>query len=129
MKSRFQDLVYEVSHPRRVPKVATGGLFVGLSTESHIWGQKNNQFKPDGDDQAWQAELPAAPELSVDKDEILEELNLSGDLTIAELKAIRRAFARENHPDTGSGKSAARENRMKIANMIIDEQIQLRSRG
>ena len=129
MKTRFQDLVQDASPPRQKPAVSTGGLFVGFSTEPEIWGQKDNRFKPHSDDQDWKAEQAVAPEPEADKDQILNELNLSDRLTIGELQAIRRTFARQNHPDTGIGDSAVREERMKIANMIIDQQIQLRSQG
>ncbi len=129
MKSRFQDLVQEVSPPRKPPKVSTGGLFVGLSTAPDIWGQKKQHFKPDGEDPGWQPDAPAEPEPIVDELQVIAELNLTDDLTIGELKAIRRAYARKNHPDAEPGQSDAREVRMKIANMLIDEQIRLRIRS
>ncbi|MCP5075693.1 MAG: hypothetical protein GY947_20685 [Rhodobacteraceae bacterium] len=109
--------------------MSTGSLFVGFSTEPEIWGQKNNRFKPDSDDHDWEREQAEPPELEADKDQILEELNLSDRLTVGELQAIRRTFARQNHPDTSLGDSKIREERMKIANVIIDQQIQLRSQG
>lgn len=129
MKSRFQELVQEASSERPAPKVSTAGLFVGMGTEPGLWGQKNNRFKPDEDASEWSFNAPEIAELVVDEDQICAELNLSDDLTIRELKAIRRAFARKNHPDTGTGDASVRESRMKIANMIIDEQIQLRSQS
>ena len=98
-----------------------------MGTETTLWGQKNNRFKPDDDAPGWRPDAPAVPELVVNEEQISAELNLSDDLTISELKAIRRDFARKNHPDTGTGDASVRESRMKIANMIIDEQIQLRS--
>lgn len=128
MKTRFQDLVQDASPPRQKPTVSTGGLFVGFSTEPEIWGQKDNRFKSDHDDHDWVPEQAVPPEPEADKDQILDELNLSDGLTVGELQAIRRSFARQNHPDTGKGDPAVREERMKIANMIIDQQIQLRSR-
>ena len=129
MKSRFQDLVEEIKPPRKPRKVSTGGLFVGLSTGPVIWGQKNQQFKPNGEDPNWQPDVPAEPEPVVDELHVMAELNLTDDLTIDELKAIRRQYARENHPDARPGQTAVRELRMKIANMIIDEHIQARRRG
>ncbi len=129
MKTRFQDLVQDASPPRQKPAVATGGLFVGFSTEPGIWGQKDSRFKPDDEEPDWETEQPEPLEPEADKDQILAELNLSDSLTVGDLKAIRRTFARQNHPDTGEGNSSVREERMKIANMIIDQQIQLRSQG
>ena len=129
MKTRFQDLVENVPPPRQKPAVSTGGLFVGLSTTPDIWGQRDNRFKSDNEDRDWEREEAEPPQPVVNKDQILDELNLSDQLTIAELKAIRRAFARQNHPDTGQGDPAVREERMKIANMIIDQQIQKRSQN
>ena len=127
MTSRFQDFVREASNERRTPKVSAAGLFVGMGTEAGLWGQKHNQYKPDEPDAEPLLKEPAVPEPVVDEEQIAAELNLTDDLTVGELKAIRRAFARQNHPDTGHGDAAVCESRMKIANMIIDEQIQLRS--
>lgn len=55
-------------------------------------------------------------------EEVAADLGLRGSETGAELAAIRRAFARENHPDAAP--KALRANatrRMMIANMLIDE--------
>ncbi len=128
MTSRFQDLVREASDERRPRKVSTAGLFVGMGTEAGLWGQKHNQYKSDEQEPEPSFDEPDMPEPVVDENQIAAELNLTDDLTVGELKAVRRAFARENHPDTGRGDAAVCESRMKIANMIIDEQIQLRSK-
>ncbi len=129
MTSRFQDLVQQASRVRRPPKVSTAGLFVGMETETNLWGQKDNRYKPDEPAAEPEPSLdaPDIAEAVVDEDQIIAELALTDDLTVTELKAIRRAFARKNHPDTSQGDPALCESRMKIANMIIDEQIRLRS--
>ena len=143
MKTRLQELVQEASLPQKPVKIFTGGLFVGLSTESDIWGQKQHHFKSDEESENWQEyqpeestqpiEEPSAteePEVShvkVDAAQIAGELNLSDEMTVRDLQAIRRAFARQNHPDTSSEDRPIRESRMKIANMIIDERIRLKS--
>lgn len=98
-----------------------------METETNLWGQKNNQYKSEEQEPARSIDEPELPEPVADEDQIAAELNLTDDLTVAELKKIRRAFARKNHPDTGRGNAMVCESRMKIANMIIDEQIQLKS--
>lgn len=147
MKSRFQDLVQEASLPPRAIRISTGGLFVGLSTESDIWGQKPNQFKPEDDAEPWKANEPTdhakdakprhndeAPEndspvntVVIDEDLITAELNLTSDMNVRELQTLRRDFARRNHPDAVSEDRTLCENRMKIANRIIDDHIRLKS--
>jgi len=69
-------------------------------------------------------EAPASPPhlMRTAPDEVAADLGLSGSETGTELAAIRRAFARENHPDAAP--EALRANatrRMMIANMLIDE--------
>lgn len=113
-------------HKRTAP---TGGLFVGLSTDPNIWGQRDNRFKSDEDMGNWEPEHPPPPEIAIDEEQVREELNLSDQLTVTELQAIRRSFARQNHPDARTDNAPAREERMKIANMIIDQQIERRARA
>lgn len=147
MKTRFQDLVEEASHPQRVVKISTGGLFVGLSTASDIWGQKQQKYKPEEEDAEWTSEDSLEPdeglsppepeepnvvedlpdEILIDEDQIIAELNLRDNMNVRELQAVRRAFARRNHPDAVSQNRLACEDRMKIANRIIDEHIRSRS--
>ncbi len=145
MKTRFQELVQEVSVPQKSIKISTGALFVGLSTEPGIWGQKQHHFKSDEETENWQAsqpeynsqpiEEPSAteePEVSVvkvDAAQIARELNLSDEMSVRDLQAMRRAFARQNHPDTCSEDRLVRESRMKIANVIIDERIRSKSQS
>ena len=129
MTIRFQDLLDKTTQARRSPKVSAAGLYMGMGTEPDLWGQKQNRFKTDDTEEHRPPAEEEPPAPAVDEDQIAAELNLSDDLTISELKAIRRAFARENHPDAGVGNPEVRESRMKIANMIIDQQIQLRSRS
>ncbi|MCD2184216.1 hypothetical protein [Rhizobium sp. GN54] len=70
---------------------------------------------------------PATPEppphlLRTGPEAIAADLGLTGKETRAQLADIRRAFARDNHPDTAPPEF--RENatrRMMIANMLIDE--------
>ena len=53
---------------------------------------------------------------------IAEELQLSPDLTIEDLKRLRREFAAENHPDrvdAAEKRSATR--RMTLVNVLIDK--------
>lgn len=145
MKTRFQELVQEASIPQKSVKVSTGGLFVGLSTEPDIWGQKKHHFKPDEENENWQpgqsdddaepTEEPSYVEeaqssaVNVDQAQIATELNLSDEMSVRELQALRRTFARQNHPDTCSEERLIRETRMKIANVIIDERIRSKSQS
>lgn len=71
--------------------------------------------------------MPVAPAppphlLRTAPEEIAADLDLTGKETRAQLAGIRRAFARDNHPDTAP--LDLRENatrRMMVANMLIDE--------
>ncbi len=145
MKTRFQELVQEVSLPQKSMKISTGALFVGLSTEPDIWGQKQHHFKSDEETENWQASQPKnntqpteessateEPEVSVvkvDAAQIARELNLSDEMSVRDLQAMRRAFARQNHPDMCAQDRLVRESRMKIANVIIDERIRSKSQS
>lgn len=64
---------------------------------------------------------PPTP-LPTDKQSIVAELGLTGRETAAQLAAIRRGFALNNHPDRVC--AALRDNamtRMQVANALIDE--------
>jgi hypothetical protein len=63
-----------------------------------------------------------------EQDAIAEELGLHQDLSLSELKKLRRAFARDNHPDRldPSHRDVATR-RMTIANMLIDREIRQKS--
>jgi hypothetical protein len=55
---------------------------------------------------------------------IAEELGLTPTLGIVDLKRIRRDFAKKNHPDRFEpARRRSAEQRMSIANMLIDEQM------
>ena len=145
MKTHFQELVQEASLPQRSTKTSTGGLFVGLSTEPSIWGQKQHNFKSDEANENWQSsepndsaepvEDPSATEeqdidvVKVDAAQVAKELNLSDEMSVRDLQEMRRAFARQNHPDACAEERLVRESRMKIANGLIDERIRKKSRS
>ncbi len=145
MKTRFQELVQEVSLPQKSFNVSTGGLFVGLSTEPDIWGQKKHRFKSDEENENWQPDQPednappseepsvaeesCASAVKVDPTQIATELGLSDEMSVRELQALRRTFARQNHPDKCSEERLISETRMKIANVIIDERIRSKSQS
>ena len=57
-------------------------------------------------------------------EEIRNELNLADTLTVPELEAIRREFAKRYHPDAQIGNTGDFERHMKLVNVIIDEHIQ-----
>lgn len=60
-------------------------------------------------------------------EEIALDLGIAGELTPAGLHDLRRAFARDNHPDGIHPDFRARATiRMKIANMLIDEALRRR---
>jgi hypothetical protein len=59
-----------------------------------------------------------------EQDAIAEELGLHQNLSASELKSLRRAFARENHPDRlHPSKREIATHRMTIANMLIDREL------
>lgn len=65
---------------------------------------------------AWQADETRPCELDIG-----QALNLSDDLTPAEIQAIRRRFAKGNHPDLfDSAYQNVALHRMQIANDLID---------
>jgi hypothetical protein len=62
-----------------------------------------------------------ASDLSLDPDDIAYELDLDAVASIEELSAVRRRFARLNHPDRVEASLRERANaRMTIANAMID---------
>jgi hypothetical protein len=65
---------------------------------------------------------------SCEQDAIAEELGLHEDLNRAELTKLRRAFARDNHPDRlDPSKRDLATRRMTIANMLIDRELRAKS--
>lgn len=68
------------------------------------------------------APAPPAHLLRTSPEEIAADLGLTGKETRAQLAELRRAFARDNHPDTAPADLRANATRrMTIANMLIDE--------
>ncbi|MCI0465847.1 MAG: hypothetical protein L0Y57_02400 [Beijerinckiaceae bacterium] len=66
------------------------------------------------------ASKPAKPE----DEAIAEELGLNPELGTIDLKRLRRAFAKQNHPDCCEPeRRSGAERRMSIANMLIDEML------
>lgn len=71
---------------------------------------------------------PPEPETSVEA--IRRELKIRPSHPIDELRRIRKRFALQNHPDRSpSAIRPAAEQRMKIANSIIDSEIEFRRRA
>ena len=73
-------------------------------------------------------QLKAAGAPKSEDEAIARELGLRADLALAELRRIRREFAKKNHPDRiepALRVNAAR--RMTIANMLIDAQMKQKS--
>jgi hypothetical protein len=65
---------------------------------------------------------------SCEQDAIAEELGLSENLSTNDLKKLRRAFARANHPDRlAPSQREIATHRMTIANMLIDRELQQKS--
>lgn len=68
------------------------------------------------------APVPPAHLLRTSPEEIAADLGLTGKETRTQLAELRRAFARDNHPDTAPADLRANATRrMTIANMLIDE--------
>lgn len=67
-------------------------------------------------------DAPPAHLLRTSPEDIAADLALTGNETRAQLAGLRRAFARDNHPDTVPADLRANATRrMTIANMLIDE--------
>jgi hypothetical protein len=65
---------------------------------------------------------------SCEQDAIAEELGLNENLSASELKKLRRAFARVNHPDRlAPSQREIATHRMTIANMLIDRELRQKS--
>ncbi|GGA89030.1 hypothetical protein GCM10011491_16040 [Brucella endophytica] len=65
---------------------------------------------------------PDSPLPSTDPEEVARELQLSPDMSTAELTRVRRRFAALNHPDRVAASLRDRaSDRMKIANALIDK--------
>jgi len=85
--------------------------------------------KPGGVNRAAAARRPASAAAQIGRpktedEAIAAEMGLHADLATADLRKIRREFAKKNHPDRFEAPqrmSAAR--RMSIANMLIDEHL------
>lgn len=93
-----------------------------LSQIPWVWwrAERARATSPDATAAEAAPRIELAPPKSEDE-AIAEELGLSADLAIADLRRIRREFAKKNHPDRFEPAlrvGAAR--RMTIANMLID---------
>ncbi len=72
----------------------------------------------------------AAPAAQSEDDAIAVELGLRADLADADLKQIRRDFAKKNHPDCfGPAQRLRAARRMSIANMLIDQHLKQNGRA
>ncbi len=61
---------------------------------------------------------------SVEQDAIAKELGLNANMSVKDLQAIRRSFARANHPDRlDPSQRDIATHRMTIANMLIDQKL------
>lgn len=62
-----------------------------------------------------------------DEEFVSQQLQLSDDLTLAQLQHIRRRFAMNNHPDrVGAAYQATALSRMQMANNLIDQELERR---
>ena len=126
MTQRFRDLV-EPSRPKKTrSRFRLGALLTGLERQSQNWGQRT-RFPSDaetGSEEPAREERPAH-----DKPAVMAELNLTEDLTKEELLRLRRRFAKANHPDAHPRYRSDYEQRMKLANQIIDDRIRSLTRG
>ncbi|SOC41999.1 hypothetical protein SAMN05892877_109173 [Rhizobium subbaraonis] len=132
-ESASEDGVGAVNEPSRGPLPAFavfGGDHMAASGRSAA-----SAYREFADDEPMKGEVGQRDEPAIDvapaspphlmrttPDEVAADLGLRGSETGAELAAIRRAFARDNHPDAAP--EALRANatrRMMIANMLIDE--------
>lgn len=84
-----------------------------------------DRLEPAAPEQPPRPPAPTAPPphlLRTAPQEIAADLGLDDSQTRAQLAEIRRAFARDNHPDTAPPELRANATRrMMIANMLIDE--------
>ena len=105
------------------PFAAIGAVAASTST-SHAAEAYRDVFNDGVQEKVDPVAVPGAPPhlLRTAPEDVAADLGLTGMETRAQLVALRRAFARENHPDGVAAE--LRENathRMMIANMLLDE--------
>lgn len=107
--------------------LGAGETFISGSHAAAAYLDLYEEPKPPEPLQPPPPEPPPAPPphlLRTKPEEVAEDLALTGREDIDDLLAIRRAFARDNHPDRAPGDLRANATaRMKVANMLIDETI------
>lgn len=95
-------------------ELATRGAMLATSLESYL-EHGREPHKP-------RAARPADPKA------VAEELRISAQMSIADLKRLRREFALANHPDrSGADQRDNATRRMMIANMLIDREVKRRN--
>lgn len=109
--------------------LGTGSTFVSGSQAAAAYldlyeERASSEPEPQSPPPAEAPEPPPPHLLRTTPEEVAEDLAITGRETVDRLLALRRSFARDNHPDRAP--VALRTNatlRMKIANMLIDETI------
>ncbi|ACK50352.1 hypothetical protein Msil_1387 [Methylocella silvestris BL2] len=91
------------------------------------WRRMKTPGLADAAQEAPASSLRTAPPPMGEDEAIAEELGLSADLAIVDLRRIRRDFAKKNHPDRfAPAQRSGAARRMTIANMLIDERMKQR---
>lgn len=97
----------------KVRSYISAGLLARLYSDVSLRPPHNDAAEP---------ELPPPLPPKSEHEQVVDELHLTPNLTLSDLKLIRRKFAKTNHPDRVP--PAVREQatrRMTIANSLIDE--------
>ncbi len=110
-----------------VPPRSAAAAYRAMDDADDGFDAPEGAFASGDPDKAAAEAAPAAPALPAhllrtSPEEIAADLGLTGKETRAQLAELRRAFARDNHPDTAPADLRANATRrMTIANMLIDE--------
>ncbi len=98
--------------------------YVSQNALSQIYGSAEENFGPA---KPRIRETPVAPPPSIEPRDVARELKLRMWHSADQIVAIRRLFAKKNHPDRviPSHREAA-TTRMSIANMLVDEALRTR---
>lgn len=112
---------------RDMPFWSAGTIRPGRQRRAAARNGAFGEFSEPAEDEAGIAHRPAAATVSAE--DIRRELAISHAHSISDLKRIRKSFAARNHPDIVAGPMrGGAEQRMKLANAIIDSEIVKRRR-
>ena len=121
MTGDFRKLVESARARKRTGRVRSGVLLAGLTASPRNWGQKDPNVPLEQSATPQHLDPPRPP---TDRISVERELSLLDTYDRGKLAEIRREFAKANHPDAHPQLRSDYEQRMKLANQIIDERLQ-----